>query len=406
MASLRQSGTNGRFLALFRFNGRQYQRALKTTQRKEAHAQIARIDDLITLIERGRIDVPDDVDPGDFIVSDGRLTKARPTRELARLNEMFDAYRTTLPEGAKEAQTIIGEDLHIKHLTRHLGTNRLLCSLVLTDIQEYVAKRSQDAYRGKRISVDTIKKELSTFRLIWNWAVIEGRISKPCPTKGVKYPKRDAKPHFMTMDEIQRIIARGGLTDEEKNDLWSCVFLTTDEVNELLADVKRNARLPLVYPLFVFAAHTGARRSELLRSRIEDFDFDLRVVHIREKKRSRNQSTTFRRVPMSKLLMEVMRDWIAKHPGGQFTVTRDGQELIPYEATNFFRLILRGTRWSKLTGFHVLRHSFASNAAAAGVDPGMIDSWMGHQTQEMHDRYRHLFPKQQQSAIDLIFRVA
>ena len=406
MASLRQTGKNGRFLALFRFNGRQYQRALKTLQRKEALAQIARIDDLVTLIERGRIEVPADVDPGDFIVSDGRLTKTRTTRELIRLNEMFEAYRATLPEGAKEERTIAGEDLHIKHLTRHLGASRLICSLVLTDIQEYVAKRSQDDYRGKRISVDTIKKELSTFRLIWNWAVTEGRISKPCPTKGVKYPKRDAKSHFMTMDEIQRIIARGGLTEEEQDELWSCVFLTTEEVNQLLADVKRKARLPLIYPLFAFAAHTGARRSELLRSRIEDFDFDLRVVHIREKKRSRRQSTTFRRVPMSKQLMEVMREWLAKHPGGQFTLTRDGNPIIPYEATNFFRLTLRGTRWSKLTGFHVLRHSFASNAAAAGVDPGMIDSWMGHQTQEMHDRYRHLFPKQQQSAIDLIFQVA
>ncbi|MEZ6054844.1 MAG: hypothetical protein R3C02_26320 [Planctomycetaceae bacterium] len=50
-----------------------------------------------------------------------------------------------------------------------------------------------------------------------------------------------------------------------------------------------------------------------------------------------------------------------------------------------------------------MRHSFASNAVAAGVEQGMIDTWMGHQTEEMRNRYRHLFPKQQQSAIDRIF---
>jgi len=134
MASLRQSGTNGRFFALFRFNGRQFQRALKTTQRKEAHAQIARIDDLITLIERGRIEVPADVDPGDFIVSDGRMAKARPIRELCRLGELFDAYRSTLPEGAKEVRTISGENLHIRHLlifrlifARHSLSGRWVC---------------------------------------------------------------------------------------------------------------------------------------------------------------------------------------------------------------------------------------------------------------------------------------
>jgi len=49
-------------------------------------------------------------------------------------------------------------------------------------------------------------------------------------------------------------------------------------------------------------------------------------------------------------------------------------------------------------------HSFASNAAAAGVDSGMIDSWMGHQTEEMRNRYRHLFPQQQKLAIDRVFQ--
>lgn len=316
MASLRQTQENGRFLALLRFNGRQFQRALKTTQRKEALAQITRIDDLITLIERGRIEVPSDVDPGDFIVSDGRLTKAQPARELVRLNELFDTYRSALPKGAKEERTISGEELHIRHLTRHIGANRVIASIGLADIQDYVTKQSQDDYRGKAITVDTIKKELSTLRLVWNWALTESRVSKPCPIKRVKYPKRDAKPHFMTMDEIQRIISRGGLTEQEVEELWNSVFLHTDEINQLLTDVRKKARLPLIYPLFVFAAHTGARRSELLRSRIEDFDFDLRVVHIREKKRSRSQSTTFRRVPMSQQLMNDMQAWFAKHPGG------------------------------------------------------------------------------------------
>jgi hypothetical protein len=33
----------------------------------------------------------------------------------------------------------------------------------------------------------------------------------------------------------------------------------------------------------------------------------------------------------------------------------------------------------------------------------MIDEWMGHQTDEMRKRYRHLFPEQQQKAIDSVF---
>jgi site-specific recombinase XerD len=59
-----------------------------------------------------------------------------------------------------------------------------------------------------------------------------------------------------------------------------------------------------------------------------------------------------------------------------------------------------------LRGWHVLRHSFASNAAMKGVDQRVINSWLGHQTEEMVQRYRHLFPDQERHAINLVFGVA
>ena len=51
----------------------------------------------------------------------------------------------------------------------------------------------------------------------------------------------------------------------------------------------------------------------------------------------------------------------------------------------------------------VLWHSFASNCAVAGVDQRVTNEWMGHQTEEMVRRYRHLFPEQQRQAIDKVF---
>jgi integrase len=39
----------------------------------------------------------------------------------------------------------------------------------------------------------------------------------------------------------------------------------------LLAHVRRNARVAWVYPMVVFAAHTGARQSEVVRARIAEF---------------------------------------------------------------------------------------------------------------------------------------
>ena len=54
--------------------------------------------------------------------------------------------------------------------------------------------------------------------------------------------------------------------------------------------------------------------------------------------------------------------------------------------------------------FHRRRNlSFASNCAAQRVDQRTINAWMGHQTEEMVRRYRHLIPDQQHHAIRAVF---
>jgi integrase len=68
-------------------------------------------------------------------------------------------------------------------------------------------------------------------------------------------------------------------------------------------------------------------------------------------------------------------------------------------AREHLKLTLHDSKWVKLRGFHVFRHSFASNLAAAGVDQRIIDEFMGHQTDEMRCRYRHLFPETKKAAI-------
>ncbi|MEZ6150377.1 MAG: hypothetical protein R3C09_09665 [Pirellulaceae bacterium] len=37
------------------------------------------------------------------------------------------------------------------------------------------------------------------------------------------------------------------------------------------------------------------------------------------------------------------------------------------------------------------------------VDQRMIDAWVGHQTEEMRRRYRHLFPHKQTSELARVF---
>jgi integrase len=73
------------------------------------------------------------------------------------------------------------------------------------------------------------------------------------------------------------------------------------------------------------------------------------------------------------------------------------------EAHHHFKQTLKGSKWDVVRGFHVFRHSFASNLAGAGVDQRVIDGFMGHQTEEMRKRYRHLFPKKREEAFLKVF---
>ena len=68
------------------------------------------------------------------------------------------------------------------------------------------------------------------------------------------------------------------------------------------------------------------------------------------------------------------------------------------QAQDHLKRTLAATRWERVRGWHVLRHSFASNCAAKGVDQRLINAWMGHQTEEMMKRYQHLLPDTQHAS--------
>jgi integrase len=387
------------------FRGQHFSRSLRTSNRKEADGCRKRAEANLTEVERGRLHIPPGTDLILFLLSDGEANERPAFDKPTSLGELFKQYGT-LPDGVKEANTRYTEEIHMRHLLRILGSPTLVASITAQVLQAYVDQRCQEGGRNDRpLSDATVRKEIGTFSSIWNrWALPRGIVQAPAPTKGLIYKKAKARPPFQTWQQIERQVQRGGLTEEQKETLWECMFLTLGEIDELLAYVRKEATRPLVYAMFVFAAHTGARRSEMLRSQIEDFDFVSGMVTIREKKRDRGKECTFRHVPMTPMLRQTMTDWFAIHPGGQLTVCEEPNvPMEPGSAHHHFRWTLDGSKWEPVHGWHTLRHSFCSNCAMKGLDQRIIDSWMGHQTEDMRRRYRHLFPDHQQHAMNQVF---
>ena len=398
----------------FRLGNRKFKRSLKTDSEDQAESARRRIEENIRLVERGILTIPAGADVPDFLLSDGKVTKPIEIPQSLTLKDLIDRYEKAVSGGAVEASTLYTIRIHTKHLKRILGEDLDVRALTRDGLQDYInRRRTQRDNRGTAISPVTIRKELTTLSGVWTWATAAGFVG-PFPNKGLKYPKGSEKPPFQTWEEIEKQIERGKLTEKEQDILWECLFLNLKETEELLKHVKEKGQQPFLYPMVVMAAHTGARRSELIRSRLADFD-DESVV-IRERKRSKTQHTV-RRVSLSPVLKDVMREWFKVHPGGPYTFAMpkvahskakrmSAQPITRDEAHDYLKRVLANSKWDKLRGWHVLRHSFISNCAQKGIDQRIIDSFVGHTTEEMRKRYTHLFPSARKAAIEAVFGAA
>jgi integrase len=435
MASLQER--SGSYRILFSHHGKLHSFTIGKVEKGEAENKARQVDYLLMRLKQKLIVLPEGTDIVTFVEHDGNPPNAGPTlpnapRQVVTLGHLKDSYLTTHSNGTIEANSLDTCKLHLNHFVRVFGDAFPLGELSLSKMQEYVNLRAKT-----KISPMTIRMEIATLRAAWNWGepmeLTEGKF----PNRGLRYPKADEKPPFMTMEEIKRQLEGGGDPDT----FWEALYLQAFELAELLAHVKDKATHLWIYPLFCFAAHTGARRSELLRALVNDVDFTGNTVIVREKKRIRGQRST-RRVPMTPFLKQVLREWLAVHPGGPAlfchagTVARSKKRsnttghknekkrpssqkgrlatvkkreqsapgaLTRNEVHDHFKRVLIGTKWEMMRGLHTLRHSFISACASKGVDQRLVQEWAGHMNEATSKRYRHLYPSTQQEAIKGVF---
>src|SRR5207302_420216 len=136
----------------------------------------------------------------------------------------------------------------------------------------------------------------------------------------------DDRPPFRTAAEIDRLVARGGLSDVARLALWECLYLSPAEIAGLLEIVRANARADYGYLLHAVPAYTGMRRGEVLRLGWVDVDLEEGYVTARSRKQSRRKGETARRIPLHPELRAELDAWRAARPAGQFVVGEPGAD--------------------------------------------------------------------------------
>jgi integrase len=374
----------------------------------EARATAAKVEYLLMRIRQHLLDLPAGMDILTFIQHDGKPPDTNRTARTPRTPEYTyaefrDGYLKTIGNGAVETNTLYTSKIHLAHLADTLGERFPIAGLSHADLQRHVTRRA-------KVAAITIKKELDTLRSAWNWAKRMGYVEGDFPGAGLIYPKGEEKLPFMTWAEIERRVAAGG----DPEDLWECLYLREGEITEFLDFAQKRKGPAWVYPMCVMAAHTGARRSEMLRAERQDVDFEGGIITIREKKRVRGKLTT-RRVPMSSRLKEALAALPAANGrllgmlsvqtaqkafmrvvGKHASRAKDAETRARKEAR-------RRTKWSVIPGWHCLRHSFISALANRGIDQRVIQDMVGHMTSAMQRRYAHLYPSTKEEAIRRVF---
>jgi integrase len=439
---------HGSYRVIFRYHGKQHSFTLGEVSSDEAATKVGHVEYLLMRLKQRLATLPPGTDIVEYLQFDGKQPIAAgepaPSPAKATLDELRKHYVAT-HRSSLEANTLATVELHFRHLVRFFGEAYPLAELALAELQRYIDHRATArGTNGRKLSANTMLKEIKTLRTAWGWGGRMGLVTGSFPSVGLRYPKITEKPAFQTLAEIERQIKIGGLNEAEQADLYDVLYLQLHETAELLQYVKATAAHGFLHPMFCMAAHTGARRSELLRMKVADMDLAGKTVTIHERKRVQGMATT-RRVPMSAFLVGVMTEWVAEHPGGPWlfcheaavarsrkrspTTGHQGQKTRPKsgkarqasvkmrggvaaapltkdEANHHFRMAVAGSKWEMLRGWHALRHSFVSACASRGVDQRLVEAWAGHMSPAMSRRYMHLYPSVQQQALSAVFDAA
>jgi integrase len=190
---------------------------------------------------------------------------------------------------------------------------------------------------------------------------------------------------------------------------------STDMVLRLIDAFPRRYRA-----LVVLGAGTGLRQGEAFGLSVDRVDFLRKTVRVDRQVVLLNgqgpvfgppkTDASFRTVPVPNVVLAALSEHLAEFPAepGALVFTNERAEMI--RRTRFsdaWRSVARPIGFAPGTGFHVLRHYYASLLIHAGESVKVVQARLGHKTaMETLDTYGHLWPESEEQtrvAVDSAF---
>jgi len=162
-------------------------------------------------------------------------------------------------------------------------------------------------------------------------------------------------------------------------------YLTSEQAQRLARILECHPNRPAANAAYLLML-TGARRSEVLAARWEQFDLGAAVW---TKESSHTKQKRYHRVPLSDLAITLLRQMSATSES-EFLFPGPGKRLHMIDIKKFWASACEDAAISGVR-LHDLRHTFASVLVSQGEGLPVIGALLGHTQQQTTARYAHLF---------------
>lgn len=159
---------------------------------------------------------------------------------------------------------------------------------------------------------------------------------------------------------------------------------------------------PRVHLLVLLAGSAGLRRGEIIALKWTDLDLARRTIHLERAIWRKHEGTPKggrgRPIDMTPELAEALAEH--RHLQGERVLYSErGEELSNRTIRNWMAQAQRRAGLEATGAIHILRHTFCSHLAAAGVPAKAIQELAGHADLSTTLRYMHLSPSDRSSAM-------
>lgn len=257
--------------------------------------------------------------------------------------------------------TINGYDYEITKFLDYLNDNHLDYKKINLDmIRNYL--KYLDSLKYKK---NSISKNLSSLRSFYKF-LTEEKVILNNPFKNISNPKKDKKlPDFLNYEEINKLF--------DSADTKTPLGLRNRCILELLYD-------------------TGIRVSELVNLKINDIEFDKKIINILGKGKKE------RIVYYGDYLQEVLdkyindsRKYLLNNKLSEYLILNNNGSKITTRGVEYIidKMVNEAAIKHKISP-HVLRHTFATHMLNGGADIKSIQQLLGHESLSTTGIYTHI----------------